>query len=592
MTPSEQIKEKLDIASLIRGYLELKPAGRNFKALCPFHQEKTPSFIVSPDRQIWHCFGCGQGGDVFKFLMRYENLEFHEALTILAEKAGVELKKISPAEQRQFGVLYDIMSTAATIFEENLASSPETLSYLQARGLKPETINEFELGLAPMAADNLTVNLINRGFNVNDIVRAGLTIRTERGQYRDRFQGRIIFPIHNHFGKIVGFSGRILPQFEREDSAKYLNTPETPIFNKSRLLYGFWQSKKNIRETDTAFLVEGQMDFLLSWQDGVKNVAASSGTALTADHLRVLRRNAGKLVLGFDKDKAGEMAAERSIDLAGSHDFTVSITSLGEFSDPAEAARQKPGFLKEAIKEAKPAMEYYFNRYLAPENMRTVDERKKLLRLVLSKIKNIWSPVERSHWLRELSYRAGVPEREIRAEMDKLGEEERTLPANEAARGETKKLTRIELVILQILGLTVLKRDLAMLVEPHLAIMPPLYEAAYKLIVSPQAAGHGEENANPQVLEIVNFASLRSSIEFVNFEEEQLEVELKNLLKELQYEHLKELRDKTGRLILQAEQSGDETSVLEHLKQLDEIVKKLHNLKNAKEETQKVRTPG
>src|SRR3989344_3211094 len=216
MTPSEQIKEKLDIVPFIKGYLELKPAGRNFKALCPFHQEKTPSFIVSPDRQLWYCFGaCGEGGDIFKFLMRYENLEFHEALAILAEKAGVELRRISPEEQRQFGILYDLNNAAAAFFEENLERSPEILSYLRDRGLKDETVKEFDLGLAPLGADELVVTLINQGFNINDIVRSGLAVKTEKGQYRDRFQARIIFPIHNHFGKIVGFSGRILPNFER-----------------------------------------------------------------------------------------------------------------------------------------------------------------------------------------------------------------------------------------------------------------------------------------------------------------------------------------------------------------------------------------
>ena len=153
MTPSEQIKEKLDIVEFIKGYLELRPAGRNFKALCPFHGEKTPSFIISPDRQIWHCFGCGEGGDVFKFLMRHENLEFHEALTILAEKAGIELKRLSPADARQFGILYDINNTAAAFFEDRLAASPETLSYLQGRGLNKETISEFGLGLGSEWSD-------------------------------------------------------------------------------------------------------------------------------------------------------------------------------------------------------------------------------------------------------------------------------------------------------------------------------------------------------------------------------------------------------------------------------------------------------
>ncbi len=578
MTPSEQIKEKLDIASVIKGYLELKPAGRNFKALCPFHQEKTPSFIVSPDRQLWYCFGaCSDGGDIFKFLMRYENLEFHEALAILAEKAGIELKRISPADERQFGVLYDLNNTAAVLFEENLANSAETLSYLKDRGLKPETIQEFDLGLAPAGTDETTVNLINRGFNINDIVRAGLALKTERGQYRDRFQGRIMFPIHNHFGKIVGFSGRILPRFEKEDVAKYLNTAETAIFNKSRLLYGFWQSKKFIRELDAAFLVEGQMDFLLSWQDGVKNVAASSGTALTADHLRVLRRSASKLVFGFDPDLAGQAAVERSIDLAGNYDFTVSIVSFNGFSDPAEAARGKPGFLKEAIEKAKPAMEYYFARYLSQDNLKNLDRKKKVVRLVLSKIKNIWSPVERSHWLRELAHQVGVPASDLSQEMAQLGEEDKS--RTETATGDEKrKLERWELVTLRILGLIALKKDLAPLDDSYLQLIPAPYKEAYELISSRQDPSSELPAPSPAVREIADFASLRSGVEFAAFEEGQLEVELKNLLRELEYEHLKQLRDKTGRLVLQAEQSGDEEKVAGYLKQLDETVKKLHSL--------------
>ena len=590
MTPSEQIKEKLDIVEFIKGYLELRPAGRNFKALCPFHGEKTPSFIISPDRQIWHCFGCGEGGDVFKFLMRHENLEFHEALTILAEKAGIELKRISPAEQRQFGVLYDINNTAAAFFEDHLTASPETLSYLQGRGIKEETINEFGLGLAPAGGDDLVVNLINRGFNINDVVRAGLAIKTERGQYRDRFQRRIMFPIHNHFGKIVGFSGRILPSFEKEEVAKYLNTSETPIFNKSRILYGFWQSKKFIRELDAAFLVEGQMDFLLTWQDGVKNVVASSGTALTADHLRLLRRSAKKLILGFDPDQAGLKAAERSIDLAGTYDFVVSLISFGDFSDPAEAARQKPGFLKDAISRAKPAMEYYFDQYLTSGNLKTIEKRKTSLRLILSKVKNLWSPVERSHWLRELSYRSGIPEGGLAAEMDQLSEDYRGIISTTETRQEKRKLERRELVALQILGLVAMKNKFGLLVEPYLLLMPPSYKEAYKLIVGKHAPGSQLPAPNEEIQEIVNFASLRGGMEFVNFEEEQLEVELKKLINELQYEHLKRLRDETGRLVLLSEQSGREEELMTHLKQLDEIVKKLHDLKNVKEEVKKAST--
>ena len=327
-TPIQGIKDRLDIVDFIRSYVTLLPAGKNFKAPCPFHKEKTPSFIVSPERQTWHCFGaCSEGGDVFKFLMKYENLEFYEALKVLAEKAGVELKQISPAEQRQFGILYDINNAAKDFFRKELWKSRESLDYFKKRGLQKETVEEFELGLAPDKFDALTVYLTKADYNVVDIERAGLNFKNDRGSYIDRFRGRLMFPIHNHFGKVVGFSGRIFPQLETEkmDVGKYVNSPETTIFNKSRILYGFHKTKNHIKEQQSAVLVEGQMDFLMLYQDGIKNAVATSGTALTIDHLRVLRRFADQLVLSFDSDEAGIKAAERSIDLAHSFDFNTKI---------------------------------------------------------------------------------------------------------------------------------------------------------------------------------------------------------------------------------------------------------------------------
>jgi DNA primase len=272
----EEIKEKLDLVSFLRGYLEIKPAGKNFKANCPFHQEKTPSFMISPERRMWHCFGCGEGGDIFRFLMKYENLEFYEALKVLAEKAGIELKRVSPAEQRQFGVLYDINEAAAEFFRENLNRSAPARDYLKNRGIKDETAEKFNLGFASPGFEDLTVFLINRGFEMGDLSRSGMTIRNERGKYFDRFRGRLMFPLLNSFGKTVGFSGRILPQFDNGETAKYLNSPETPIFSKSRIIYGLSRAKEAIREKGFVLLVEGQMDVVLAHQDGVENAVATS----------------------------------------------------------------------------------------------------------------------------------------------------------------------------------------------------------------------------------------------------------------------------------------------------------------------------
>src|SRR3989344_2432393 len=427
MTPIEQIKEKLDIAEFVRSYISLHPAGKNFKALCPFHKEKTPSFIVSPERQTWHCFGaCSEGGDIFKFLMKYENLEFHEALKILAEKAGVELKRVSPADQKQFGVLYEINEAAKEFFEQNLKSSTEAKKYLTDRGLKTETIEEFELGLAPDKWDSLAIYLIKKGYSTADIERAGLIFKNERGNLIDRFRNRIMFPIYNNFGKTIGFSGRILPQFETPETGKYVNSPETLIFNKSKILYGFHKTKNHIREKKITVAVEGQMDFLMAYQDGVKNAVAISGTALTADHLKVLKRLADEIIFCFDNDEAGLKAAERGIDLANQQDFGVKLLIIENYKDPEEIIQKSPGLLLKLLTEAKSAMEFYFDRYFKISNLKSqiskfdLGEFKKNIRIVLLKIKNLASAIEQAHWLKELSSRIGVKEDVLLEELSQL----------------------------------------------------------------------------------------------------------------------------------------------------------------------------
>ncbi len=593
MTPSEQVKEKLDLVEFIKGYLELRPAGRNFKALCPFHQEKTASFIISPERQIWHCFGCNSGGDIFKFLMQYENLEFYEALTTLAEKAGIELKKLSPAEQRQFGILYEINEAAAQIFEEQLQIADEVKKYLKERGLKQEIIEDFRIGWAPPAEDQLVINLINRGYSITDIVRAGLALKTERGQYRDRFRGRIIFPIHNHFGKTVGFTGRILPRLSAKggspseadaplehasggdtgEIAKYLNTPETAIFNKSRVLYGFWQSKKFIREAETVLLVEGQMDFLLGWQDGLRNVVASSGTALTSEQLKTLRRAANKLIIGFDLDEAGQAAAERSIDLAGAYDFSVFILPLGEFRDPAEAARNMPGYLLQAVSRAKSAMEHYFDRYLKIEDLKSIGKKKSIVRLLLAKIKNLWSPLERNHWLRELSHRVGIPERELTEEMAQLAAGESGDSAPVQIEKEKVKLERQELIANRILSLLMAKGELQYVVRPNVELMPPQYQEAYRVM-----SGLAETPVSQEIQNLVTLIGLQSSFEVAVLEEKRITKEMEELIRELQLEYWRRLRDEIGQSILVAEQAGDDQVLLLRLQEFDDVLRKMQHL--------------
>lgn len=586
--PSEEIKEKLNLVDFLRGYLDLRPAGKNFKANCPFHSDKSPSFIVSPERQIWHCFGCGEGGDIFKFLMKFENLEFYEALKILAEKAGIELSRLSPTDQKQFGILYDINRIAAEFYKSKLAESERGQGYLAERKLNENTIREFEIGFAPQGFDALHMHLIKSGFSVNDTLRAGLIFKTERGQYMDRFRGRVMFPIHNHFGKIVGFSGRILPELDNGEMGKYINSPETPIFKKSRLLYGFWKSKNFIRESKTVLLVEGQMDFLMLWQDGVKNATASSGTALTLEHLKNLRRIADRIILGFDSDAAGLIAAERAIDLAGGEDFSVSVLSLKgsavengggtDYKDPAEVVQNKPGLIIKYIENSKPAMEHYFSRYIRGGGS---ENTKQDIRIILSKIKNLWSKIDQARWFRELSYRTGISERELSEELEQIEENRSDKASNNEAvipRLEEKKtLKRSELITERLLSLISFKDDFKNLIKTHVEFMPSNYRIVYD-------AMSGTETKTRVMEEMLNLINLRSSFELAGLaKEEKVREEFENLLRELELEYFKEQKDEIKRQIAVAESSGNEDELLIKLKEFDNITKRIQKLKNGKE---------
>jgi len=583
-SPIQEIKDRLDIVEFIRSYIPLTPAGKNFKALCPFHKEKTPSFMVSPERQTWHCFGsCNEGGDIFKFLMKYENLEFYEALKILAERAGVELRKISPADQKQFGILYEINEAAKKFFKKQLEQSPETLDYLKSRGLKKETIEEFEVGLAPDKFDELNNYLIKSGYSVKDIERAGLNFKTERGSYVDRFRGRIMFPLCNHFGKVVGFSGRILPRLEslKPELGKYVNTPETLIFNKSRILYGLHKTKRNIARQKTAVLVEGQMDFLMAYQDGIENAVATSGTALTPEHLKTIRRFSDELVFCFDNDEAGLNAAERAIDLANVNDFNVKLLVLDEFKDPAEAVQKSPGRLSGLVREAKPAMEFYFNKYQisGAAHQDDVGKLKKNIRIILAKIKNLVSAVERAHWLKQLSLKTKIEEKALAEEMEqiKLGNwpngelVNSKIKTNQPISQLTNQASRRELICQRLISLVIVKEELKAKINDYLDYLPQDYLTILESLAK-------EAELEEKLCSLLNLISLRSSFESSTLGEEKLEEEFDELLYQLRMEYLREKRNGLAHLIKEAEEAGDEMKISSVLKEFSEISKSIQNI--------------
>lgn len=476
----QQIKERLNIVDVISGYLRLIKAGTSYKALCPFHNEKTPSFIVSPSRQSWHCFGCGEGGDIFTFVEKIENVEFRDALKILAEKAGVELEYSDPKMRSEKDRLYEICEASAQFFTASL-SNP-IINYLYKRGLKDEAISEWRLGYAPDSWDSLLIFLRTKGFKESEIEKVGLIIRRENfsrssalsqresaiTRYHDRFRNRLIFPIFDISGRTVAFSGRTMNEIipsktERVDSGKYINSPETILFNKSRILYGFDRAKAGIRKNDTAILVEGQMDVILPWQDGAKNIIATSGTALTEDQLAIIKRLTSNLVMAFDMDDAGFRATKRGIDLALGGGFNVSILRLESCKDAADFVVRSPGKFQEAIGKAEPIMSYYFKEIFKKFSPDKLEGKKFIALNLLSEIKRLSSAIERSSWIRELGLRLGVSEADLKEEMGHIEiEEDASDDSHSFLSGErqsTTPKTRKEILSERLLALLLKKTE-------------------------------------------------------------------------------------------------------------------------------------
>lgn len=580
---TELIKSKLDIVDFLRGYLTLQPAGKNFKALCPFHHEKSASFSISPERQRFHCFGCGADGDIFGFVMKYENMEFGEALRMLAEKAGVELRHENPAEYRYTGLLYDLNDRAKNFYVKALAAAPVVKQYLAERGLTPSTIEEFELGWAANEPENLSMFLLNGGAAPQDLLQAGLSIKTERGMMLDRFRGRVMFPIHNHLGKVVGFTGRILPQFDTSATAgpggfvtaKYVNSPETPIFQKSRLLYGFWKSKDAIREAKSAVLVEGQMDFLMSYQSGVRNVIASSGTALTADHLRSVRRLADELVLCFDSDAAGADAAERAIDLAEAEDFEVKVATYRGFKDAAEAAKASPENVRKTVSAAVSAQLFYFEKFLPPvrpgfesSDPAMFQNRDGLnkLRTVLLKLNNISSSVRKDFWLRELSKRTGVGESRLREELDNVSTKGQFTTSTPVAMAQDeqvleRQLSRQERIAEDLLALALARNDFS-IIEDSQEFFSPTQKEIFVLLKS------GARKSDDAALDaIVNLIVLRDPTEMAGISSEDITVLKDGLAKE----YYKERRKILSLAVRNAEARGDQAELEAALAELAKL---------------------
>jgi len=426
-SPIDEIKSRLDIVEVIGSYIKLQKTGANFRALCPFHSEKKPSFFVSPARQIWHCFGCGKGGDLFGFVKEIEGMEFGDALRILAQKAGVELKKYTPEyaklkSERQR--LYEICELATRFFEKQLEESStgkEAKKYLISRGITEESIKKWRLGYTPDTWQGLSDFLNSQDYKKEEVEKAGLGISSEIGSFYDRFRGRIIFPIFDLNSQIVGFSARV---FKSEDPAKYVNTPSTLLYDKSRILYGLDKAKLEIRKKDVCILVEGNTDVIMAHQAGSENTVATSGTALTTPQLKILKRYSDNLFIGFDMDVAGETATKRGIDLAQIQGFNIRVIRLPEGKDAADVILTNPKEWEKAISNPKSILDFYFESAFLGRDPKTSEGKKEISKILLPVLKRIPNQIEKSFWIQRLANDLGVREEDLREELKKVKLEE------------------------------------------------------------------------------------------------------------------------------------------------------------------------
>jgi len=467
MSQSEEIKGKLDIVEVIREYVPVKAVGANFQALCPFHNEKTPSFVISPDKQIWHCFGCGRGGDVFAFVMEKEGLGFMETLRLLAPKAGVVLKYEDAAAYSRRNRILDILELAGKYYAHILGTplGRPAKEYLLKRDLSEETISAWQLGYSPDSWDSLYKFLQARPlsgakYTDEEIFLAGLITKKEGGRgYYDRFRDRIMFPIWDANNNLIAFTARVNPAKEKtEKMGKYINSPQSQVYDKSRVLFALNKAKNSLRQEDLAIVVEGQMDAISCHQHGFMNVVASSGTALTTEQVSLIKRFTSNVALCFDMDDAGQMAADRGIKEVLAQELNLKIIILPFGKDPDECLKNNPADFARASKEAKPMLEYYLTKISAGLDLSQLNNKQEVSKKMLAMIALVHNKLERDFWLRKLSEAVEVDENLLRENLEKIAKTENVVkkePVVKAATSGHVDLRREDLLAELLLSLLV-----------------------------------------------------------------------------------------------------------------------------------------
>lgn len=580
MNEIEEIKQRLDIVELAKGYMTLRQAGRNFKAVCPLHNEKTPSLMVSPDKQIWHCFGCGAGGDVFALVQKMEGLDFYESLKMLAEKAGVELKK-SPGYQKfkqEAEKMSDINSLAAEFYHQSFYLSKTggiARDYAAKRGLDQPTIKKFKIGYAPDLWDALVNFLRKRGKSDKEMLAAGLVSSTKKNTLVDRFRQRLMFPIWDQNGQVVGFTGRVLRE---SDNPKYLNTATTKLFDKGKIWYGLNFAKEKIKSKNEVIICEGQMDVIACHQAGYNQAVCSSGTAVSVIQLKLLKRWTENILLAFDKDQAGLLAGYRLTGLALAAGLKVRIVDLDQYKDPDEFIRADKKKWEENLVGAKDFVDYYLDAFSL--NEKDVKQKQDLADKIIPLIDQVEDEVGRGHYLNWLAEKLGVDKRFVLEKYENWQKKSELEQKKQAEKKKSKKSDQIDLVDprLRLLGLFLTFWPTLIDQRKYL----PLDIASDKikevvLYLQTKKEGSLFDWSELSAFDEKIVTDLRQLVlvierEYQDLDEELIRNEVAMLVKRIEavgFEHKKEqLED----LILAAERSGDREKVKEHIRSLQDLI--------------------
>lgn len=575
-SPVQKIKERLSIEEVVSSYIKLEKSGANLKARCPFHNEKTPSFFVSPDRGSYYCFGCSAKGDIFTFVEEFEGLDFKGALKMLADKAGVPLDSFNPKEESEKEKLYRIMEDATLFFENNIRNSVDVLSYLKNRGLNDDSIKNFRIGFVPEDWRLLYTHLISKGWRELEIEKAGLIKKTEKGYY-DRFRNRIMFPISDSSGRVIAFSGRLFKDDEK--SAKYLNSPDTPIFSKSAVLFGLDKAKDSIRKNNFSILVEGQMDLVLSHQAGFKNTVATSGTALAdatvgrenvISNLGLVRRLSLNIVLAFDGDKAGFNASLRAGRIALSLGMDVKVANMPGGVDPADLiSKNGVDAWREAIRNSKHLIEFLFNKVWENSSGDNRKAGREIKEQVLPFVYALDSSIEQTNFLKKISDKTAIPMNSLVEDLKKIEQESKIEKREiEEIKKSEAQVFRKDYIERRLLGIILWQKTLtkqSIDVDKILQDLSLISKVESKIILEKTL-----DNKEDLIFEAEVFYG--GDIDLIK--------DVNELLNNLEEEYLKEELSRKMQELYICKEKKENQGEIKVLKEINEINQKIQNIKN------------